>query len=562
MTTLNIAVVVAFVVGALLAWIVASGRGRKDRDAALAEMKSEWMAQLAVRESNLQSLRDEEYRQRAELAQLREQSLRLPELKQELSQVREQKDRLEQEAGILRQDQARYESTQQLQQQQLTRLERELAELKPRYEQALAEQRTLSEQLAETRTSLEAERSQIPEKVALLQGTREQLSDHFSTLANNILEEKTRRFTEQNQTNLGQLLDPLKVQLEQFRGRVDEVYVQESKDRSALSAQVQHLMALNQQLSEDADNLTKALKGSSKTQGNWGELILERVLEAGGLRKGEEYTVQDSRVREDGSRGQPDVVINLPEERHLVIDAKVSLTAYEEHVNADTDLAREAALERHTESIRSHIKGLSSKTYQNLYGLETLDFVIMFLPIEPAFMLAISRDPKLWQEAWQKNVLMVSPSTLLFVVRTVSHLWRQEKQNRSVQEIVTRGALLYDKLCGFVGDLTKVGERLTQAESSYEEAFKKLSAGTGNVVWQAEKLKDLGVKPSKALPRELVSIANGEQRPEGRHGETLALESESSNEEPVNRESDPGESDPGESYPGEQFSFAAVDRES
>ncbi len=475
------AALLGLALGALLAWLVASSRAR-----------------------------NEEYQQRAELAQLKEQVLRLPELKQELNEARGHKDRLDTEVGGLRQSLGSYESSKLAQQQQIARLDRELGDIKDRYDQAMAEQRILGQQLAETRMALEAERSQTAEKVALLENAKEQLSNQFKALANDILEEKTKRFTEQNRANLGQLLDPFKVQLQEFRGRVDAVYVQESKDRSALTEQVKQLMMLNQQLSEDADNLTKALKGSSKAQGNWGELILDRVLEAGGLRKGEEYSVQDSHAREDGSRGQPDVVINLPEQRHLVVDAKVSLTAYEEHVNAESDLLREAALARHIESMRSHIKGLSGKTYQDLYGLETLDFVIMFVPIEPAFMLAISRDPKLWQEAWQKNVLLVSPSTLLFVVRTVSHLWRQEKQNRSVLEIVSRGAQLYDKLCGFVNDLTSVGDKLTRARSCYEDAFRKLSGGTGNLIWQAEKLRDLGVKPSKTLPSQLVGLANGE----------------------------------------------------
>jgi DNA recombination protein RmuC len=263
-------------------------------------------------------------------------------------------------------------------------------------------------------------------------------------------------------------------------------------------------MSLNQKLSEDAHNLTRALKGSSKTQGNWGELILERVLEASGLRKGIEYDVQESFTREDGSRVQPDVVIHLPDSKHLVVDAKVSLTAYEAHANAESDVARELALKGHVDSVRSHIKGLSEKNYQLLYGLKSLDFVVMFVPVEPAFMLAVAHDPELWQDAWKRNVLLVSPSTLLFVV---AHLWRQEQQTRNAQDIAKRGAELFDKLVGFIDDLQNVGSRLAQAQKAYEGAYGKLTAGRGNVIRQAEMLKELGVKPTKSLPPDMLELA-------------------------------------------------------
>jgi DNA recombination protein RmuC len=266
-------------------------------------------------------------------------------------------------------------------------------------------------------------------------------------------------------------------------------------------------MALNNQLSKDAHNLTSALKGQSKAQGNWGELILERVLEASGLRKGHEYDVQESHTREDGTRAQPDVVVHLPEDRHLIVDAKMSLTAYEYHANAESEAQRDAALRRHLDSVRGHIKELAEKNYQQLYGLQSLDFVLMFIPVEPAFMLAISHDSELWQDAWRRNVLLVSPSTLLFVVRTVAHLWRQEQQNRNAQDIASRGAELYDKLVGFVEDLDKLGERLNQAKDVYDKAYGKFTTGRGNVIRQAEMLKVMGVKPSKQLPQKLSESA-------------------------------------------------------
>jgi len=362
------------------------------------------------------------------------------------------------------------------------------------------EQQHFSAKVAELTANLEHERSKIAENLQ----AEEQLSNRFKSLASQILEEKSKRFTEQNQTNLNQLLEPLKVKISEFQGKVQEVYVQEGKDRSALAEQVRQLMALNNQLSKDAHNLTSALKGQAKVQGNWGELILERVLEASGLRKGQEYDVQESHTRNDGSRAQPDVVVHLPEDRHLIVDAKVSLKAYEEYANAETDHQRDVAMKRHLDSVRGHINDLSVKNYQQLYGFQSLDFVLMFIPVEPAFMLAISHDSDLWQGAWKKNVLLVSPSTLLFVLRTVAHLWRQEQQNNNAQEIASRGADLYDKLVGFVEDFDSLGSKLLQAQKIYDTAYKKFTSGRGNVIRQAEMLKDLGVKPTKHLPQNLV----------------------------------------------------------
>lgn len=366
----------------------------------------------------------------------------------------------------------------------------------------------LNAQVATLTMQLTQERNQSNEKLALLQSAREELTHQFKNLANDILEEKSKRFSEQNQQSLGQLLDPLKTKLQEFQGKVEQVYVQEGKDRSALAEQVRQLMELNKTVSQEANNLTKALKGSNKSQGNWGELVLERVLEGSGLRKGEEYDVQESHTLPDGRRLQPDVVVHLPDDRHLVIDAKATLVAYEDYANAEDEKHRDAAFKRHLDAVRSHIKGLSDKNYQDLYGLKSLDFVLMFIPIEPAFMLAVTHDRELFMDAWNKNVLLVSPSTLLFVVRTVANLWRQEAQTRNAQDIAKRGAELYDKLAGFVEDMESLGTRLNQAQKDYDGAINKLSTGRGNLIRQAEMLKKLGVKPSKSLPAPMVEIAS------------------------------------------------------
>lgn len=367
--------------------------------------------------------------------------------------------------------------------------------------------RDLSAQLAGAQGRLSLEQTQSEQKLLLLQEARESLALQFKALANELFDEKSRRFNELSQSSLGQLLEPLKIRLHEFQGKVESLYVQEGKDRSALAQQVLQLMELNQNLTQEARDLTSALKGSSKIQGNWGELVLERVLEGSGLRRDHEYQVQVSQLRPDGSRAQPDVVLHLPQDRHLVIDAKMSLVAYEQCVNATDPAQQELALRRHLDSVHGHIKELSERRYQELYGLKSLDFVLMFIPLEPAFVLAVSHDQALFMQAWEKNVLLVSPSTLLFVLRTVAHLWRQESQNRNAQEIASRGAELYDKLVGFVSSLDEVGQRLTQAQRSFDAARQRLAGGRGNLIRQAEMLKQMGIHPSKTLPQDWVEQA-------------------------------------------------------
>ena len=388
--------------------------------------------------------------------------------------------------------QARDEQAQEWRQQR-EQAQRDLEGLRQRVE-------TLTRELATLTAELDAERRHAKEKIELLTQARETLSEQFRNLANDILEDKSRRFTETNAVRLGELLGPLGLKIAEFQKKVEHVYDTEGRARSELAGQVKQLMELNQALSADAKNLTQALKGSNKAQGNWGELILERVLEGSGLRKGHEYVVQESHTREDGSRAMPDVVIRLPDERFLVVDAKVSLVAYEQAATQDDDKLREAAIKRHVDSLRAHIRGLSSKNYQQIYDIRSLDFVMLFIPVEPAFMMAIAHDPDLYMEAWSRQVLLVSPSTLLFVLRTVEHLWRQEAQSRNAQDIASRGAELYDKLVGFVEDLDQLGERLRQAQTSYDKARGKFSTGRGNLVRQAEMLRELGLRPTKALP--------------------------------------------------------------
>ncbi len=402
----------------------------------------------------------------------------------------------------------------------LERADADSRQLRDQAERERLEARTREQALAQTFASLQVEaealrqqlstaQAAVTERQAFIERAHETLGHQFRTLAGDILESHSKRFTEQNQQNLGGMLEPLRERLGQFQQKVETLYVDESKERSALKAQVQELMQLNRTLSDDAQELALALRGSAKRLGNWGELVLERVLETAGLRRGHEYLVQDSRVDEQGQRRQPDVVIQLPEGRCLVVDSKLSLIAYDRYVSAEDDASRDAALRDHLVSMRSHIKGLSDKRYQALYG-NTLDFVLMFVPVEPAFMTAVSHDERLFTEAWESNVLLVSPSTLLFVVRTVAHLWRQEARSRNAQEIAKRGAELYDRLSGFVEKLDEVGSRLNSAQLAWSDARKKLAEGRGNVIRQAEMLRELGVQPARQLPADLVDRALSE----------------------------------------------------
>jgi DNA recombination protein RmuC len=352
--------------------------------------------------------------------------------------------------------------------------------------------------------ALDSERKQGLGRIESLNEAKEALTSQFKNLANEILEDKSKRFTEQNVANLDALLKPLQTKLTEFKEQVNTSYGNEARERFALKSEIERLANLNLRMSDETRSLTQALKGDSKVQGNWGELVLESILESSGLRKGEEYLVQDSHTQIDGSRLQPDVVVKLPEGRSLVVDSKVSITAYSRHAEASDPVIAEQELAAHIQSLRQHIQGLSSKNYSSLYGIGSVDFVLMFVPIEPAFLLALKTAPNLYQEALAKNIVLVCPSTLMATLRTVAHLWRQDSQNRNALEIAKQCGTLYDKFVGFVDDLEKLGQRLDQAQTSYHDAFNKLKSGKGNLIRTAEKVRELGVKPSKNLPPPLI----------------------------------------------------------
>ena len=352
--------------------------------------------------------------------------------------------------------------------------------------------------------ALDSERKQGLGRIESLNEAKEALTSQFKNLANEILEDKSKRFTEQNVANLDALLKPLQTKLTEFKEQVNTSYSNEARERFALKGEIERLANLNLRMSDETRSLTQALKGDSKVQGNWGELVLESILESSGLRKGEEYLVQDSHTQIDGSRLQPDVVVKLPEGRSLVVDSKVSITAYSRHAEASDAIVAEQELAAHIQSLRQHIQGLSNKNYSSLYGVSSVDFVLMFVPIEPAFLLALKTAPNLYQEALAKNIVLVCPSTLMATLRTVAHLWRQDHQNRNALEIAKQCGTLYDKFVGFVDDLEKLGQRLDQAQTSYHDAFNKLKSGKGNLIRTAEKVRELGVKPSKNLSTPLI----------------------------------------------------------
>ena len=361
-------------------------------------------------------------------------------------------------------------------------------------------------------SSLQSDYSNLQQKLNEQKGEIEDLqgkfTKEFENLANKIFDEKTKKFSDQSKTNLAEILNPLKEKISEFQNKVEETNKDSISRTAALREQLHSLIEMNQQMSQDAQNLVKALKGDTKTQGDWGEIQLERILERSGLRKGEEYTVQESYTSEDGSRKRPDVIVNLPENKKIIIDSKVSLVHYERFASAETEDEKNINLRSFIDSVKKHIKELSDKKYQNLFDQGSLDFVLMFIPIEPAFILAIQFGENLYVDAYDKNIVIVSPSTLLATLRTIANIWKQEYQNQNVIEIAKQSGALYDKFVGFVEDLKSVGERMDQAKGSYVDAMKKLSEGSGNLVRRAEKIKQLGAKTSKSLPQNILNRAN------------------------------------------------------
>ncbi|WP_374948507.1 DNA recombination protein RmuC [Mucilaginibacter sp.] len=366
-------------------------------------------------------------------------------------------------------------------------------------------------QLAQANQSLESSRSffkaqqeKLNEQKTEVEQTRIHFQREFENIAERLLKEKSKEFTDVNKLSIDTILNPLKENIKAFEEKVDKVYNMEAAERNTLKGVITQLMDLNKLISTEASNLTKALKGDNKKQGNWGEVILEKVLERSGLMRDREYRVQASLNGADGGRLQPDVIIDLPDEKHLIIDSKVSLIAYERLVNCETEEDRKLFSKAHVESIRGHVQGLSSKNYHDLYQVNSPDFVLLFVPIESSFSFAVQLDADLFSDAWDKRVVIVSPSTLLATLRTIASIWKQERQNRNVLEIARLSGIMYDKFVGFVSDMESIGKNISQSQTAYNNAFNKLVDGNGNLTKTAEKLKSLGAKANKQLDQKYL----------------------------------------------------------
>ncbi len=357
----------------------------------------------------------------------------------------------------------------------------------------------LRDKLAREETERISSEKRLAEQRKEFETVRNQLKVDFQNLANSIMEDKSKKFTQQNQENLNTLLKPLQDKIKEFRERLEKNHESQSKDQVQLREQIKHLTELNVQMSQEANNLTQALKGKSKTMGNWGEMVLETLLEHSGLTRDQEYVVQESFATEDGRRSQPDVVIHLPDKKDLVVDSKVSLVAYERWCSADDD-EKPQHLKDHIASLKKHVTELAQKNYQDLYQVAAPDFTLMFVSLDPALIVALQNEPNLFMEAFDQGVFLVCPATLLFALRTIANLWRREKQDRNALEIAKRGGDLYDKFVGFYEQLLKLGDCLKRTQDCYDDSLNKLKTGKGNLVRRVEIIKELGARASKSLP--------------------------------------------------------------
>jgi DNA recombination protein RmuC len=481
-----IGAIVGFVVVGLVAWLAVALRRKSGlerelgvciSDHALCRQKSEALSLALTDHQEMVTHRDEQIKQlQSDVGDLNVAKATLE------AQVVEKSSQLEKSDALnARRD------------EQIIELQGEVSQFKAR--------------IAELTTLLDDERKQSAEKIVLLNEAREQLKNEFQNLAQRIFEDKGQKFSEQNRMTMDHLITPLRDQIGDFKKRIEDVYDKESRDRASLQTEIHHLKELNQRISKEAMNLTRALKGDSKARGNWGEVVLERVLEASGLQKGREYETQVHLKDGKGKRYQPDVIVRLPQGKDVVVDAKVSLNDYEVYYSAEDTHRKEIALKAHIDAIRTHIRSLAGKSYEGLEGVRSLDFVLMFIPIEAAFLAAVEKDRRLFGEAFDQNIMLVSPSTLLVTLRTIENIWRHEYQNRYAIEIAKKAGGLYNKFVGFVEALEQVGQQLDRAKEAYQTASDRLVNGKGNLIRRTQELKALGVKAGKELPKHLLETA-------------------------------------------------------
>ncbi len=529
-TTLEIVLLIVIVV-VVIAWLVTylSYRNKNANFKEKVEMLKEQSQKLENQQERLAKANAEQeiYQQQKELLRQKEQELKEQSqkienqqefvakanaeqemLKQHSAQIGELKAELKNLQNKFSAKQTELEKYKTYQEHYIQKIDESQKQITEQTEKLESQQQELSqahELVQKMKIEQEEQDKRNKDKEAFLKQQEEQMRERFENLANKILESKGKEFSEQNKERLNGLLNPFNEQLKEFKKKIEDIYVNEGKERASLKQEVHSLMGLNKQLSQDAINLTDALKGDKKQQGNWGELILERVLEQSGLRKGSEYEAQASFKDADDHLRKPDVIVRLPEKKDMIIDSKVSLNAYEQYSSAETEEEQKNCLAKHIASIRNHIKTLSAKDYSSLKGLNTLDFVLMFIPIEPAFMIAFQHDDKLFSDAFERKIIVVTPTTLLATLRTVANIWKYERQNRNTESIIRQVGAMYDKVRGFAEDFEKVGKQLGQANDSYDSALKKLSTGKGNLITLTQKfVSEYGVSVKKEIPQSML----------------------------------------------------------
>ncbi|HYF17274.1 MAG TPA: DNA recombination protein RmuC [Ramlibacter sp.] len=488
------------------AQVQAESAASRERARALEDERRQLQQTLAELRRQADGWRDALDVARDERAQLAERAARLPGLEQDLRLVQEAAAAAGRQIADLREQVGRTESELQSERKERAARMQELAVEKDARSQAEAAASRLQASLSEVHATLEAERAQTRQQLALLQEARTELSNQFKALANDILEEKSKRFAEHNQLSIGQLVAPLKERMTEFKAKVEEIHAKDLEQQAALRAELHQLKELNRQITEEAHGLAVALKGQSKVQGNWGELVLGNVLDRAGLCEGKDYRREVSFQTEEGRR-RPDVVLSLPQNRHLVIDAKVSLNAYTRYVNADDPVQREQALREHVGAVASRIQELADRSYFELPGLNTPEMVFMFIPIESAFVEALRADETLFQRAIEHNILVATPTTLLTSLNIVRQLWRFEEQNAHTAELADRAGKVYKKLVAFLASMEAVGKQLDRARESYQQAMGQLVSGKGNLIQQARDFERLGVSVQGQLPPDLVARA-------------------------------------------------------
>ncbi len=447
-------------------------------------------------------------RMRQELADQKDQAVsELSDALDKIERLDDKRTELQKDLGRLEVDKARAEETVTQIRRTEQKLENVIAELRQEIQQLQEQGAHDGRALAEARTRLEEQHRHNEEKLKEFEAAQERLKVEFENLANRILEEKGRRFDEQSRKNIDSVLSPVREQLKDFRKRIDDIHSSDTRERASLKTELQQLHTLNQQMNDEARNLPRALKGDKKAQGNWGELILEKVLEESGLRKGKEYEVQGSFRDSDGKLLRPDVIIHLPEGKDIIVDSKVSLAAYDAYIRSDDDLEQQQSIAQLVKDVKTHIDQLSGKQYEDLKGINSLDFVLMFMPVEPAFIAAFQQAPELFSNAFENKIVVVTPTTLLASLRTIENIWRFEHQNEHARVIADKAGTVYDKLRGFLDDFEKVGAQLETVHKTYAAARNKLVEGRGNLVRQTESFVELGVKVKKKLPQSVLDDA-------------------------------------------------------